>query len=177
GIAPKWLCKWTYSWVSAINKGNQVVLFTGKSYPIGANMGFRKECIQECGDFNTQLGRTKKNLLAGEEKDLFHRVKEKNYKIYYFPDIEVEHVIPPTRTTKEYIIKMGKGVGISEQLRCRKLGKQALYVRYFSEIIKWGVSLLLWFYYGIQGKFLIGNMLILFRWHVSKGLLEKISTF
>ena len=27
GETPKWLCKWTYSWVSAIDKGDNVVLF------------------------------------------------------------------------------------------------------------------------------------------------------
>ena len=30
------------------------------------------------------------------------------HKIDYFLDIEVNHVIPPARTTQEYIIRMGK---------------------------------------------------------------------
>ncbi|MBR6174086.1 MAG: glycosyltransferase family 2 protein, partial [Bacteroidales bacterium] len=89
GETPKWLCKWTYSWVSAIDKGDGVVLFEGSSYPIGANMGFRKECLKQCGNFNTELGRTKKNLMGGEEKDIFNRVKAQNMLIFYFPDIQV----------------------------------------------------------------------------------------
>lgn len=170
-VTPKWLCHWTYSWVSAIDKGNKVILFEGSSYPIGANMGFRKACIDKCGLFNTELGRTKKNLMCGEEKDLFNRVKDKGYKIYYFPDIEVQHVIPPSRTTKDYIVRMGKGIGMSEKLRCTKLGKSAIYLRCFSEFIKWGATIFLWFLYVLRFRPIVGNMLILFRWNVTKGLL------
>ena len=170
GETPKWLCKWTYSWVSAIDKGENVVPFEGNSYPIGANMGFRKECLEQCGNFNTELGRNKKNLMTGEEKDLFTRLKEKNMPILYFPDIQVEHVIPPQRTTRDYIVRMGQGVGMSERLRCLKFGKKALWKRYFSECIKWGASLVLWVRYAIAFRPVVGNMLVLFRWNVTKGL-------
>ncbi len=173
GETPKWLCKWTYSWVSAIDLGNKVVPFEGNAYPIGANMGFRKNCLDQCGNFNTELGRSKKNLMAGEEKDLFNRLKENNMPILYFPDIHVEHVIPPQRTTRDYIVRMGQGVGMSERLRCLKIGKSALWKRYFSELIKWGASFVLWFYYLICFRPVVGNMLILFRWNVTKGLVGK----
>lgn len=173
GEAPKWLCKWTYSWVSAIDKGNEVIPFEGNSYPIGANMGFRKSCIAECGNFNPELGRTKKNMMGGEEKDIFNRLKEKQMPILYFPDIQVEHVIPPQRTTKDYIIRMGEGIGMSERLRCLNIGKSALYKRYFSELIKWGASVVLWFYYLVQLRPVVGNMLVVFRWNVTKGLVGR----
>lgn len=170
---PKWLSKWTYSWVSAIDKGEKVTLFEGNSYPIGANMGFRKECLDKCGIFNTELGRSKKNLMAGEEKDLFNRLKEHNMPIYYFPDIHVEHVIPPQRTTRDYIVRLGQGVGMSERLRCLKIGKMALWKRYFSELFKWGATIVLWCWYAICLRPIIGNMLVVFRWNVTKGLLGK----
>ena len=143
GEEPEWLSKWTYSWVSAIDKGNEVVLFEGNSYPIGANMGFRKECIDVCGYFNTELGRSKKNLLGGEEKDIFNRLKEKGFKILYFPDIEVEHVIPPHRTTEDYIKRMGQGIGISEKLRTLKISKSQYLKRLCLELVKWGGSVIL----------------------------------
>lgn len=173
GETPKWLCKWTYSWVSAIDLGDSTVPIRGNAYPIGANMGFRKTCLEQCGYFNTELGRSKKNLMAGEEKDLFNRLKEKNMPIYYFPDIHVEHVIPPQRTTREYIERMGRGVGVSERLRCLKNGKKALWKRFFSEAIKWGGSLILWFRFTICLRPIVGNMLLLFRWNVTMGLLQN----
>lgn len=174
GEAPKWLCKWTYSWVSAIDKGDFVVPFEDNSYPIGANMGFRKECLDQCGKFNTELGRSKKNLMGGEEKDIFNRIKAQNMPILYFPDIQVEHVIPPQRTTRDYIVRMGQGIGMSERLRCLKIGKKALWNRYFSEFIKWCGTIVLWLRYTIGFRPLVGNMLVLFRWNVTKGLLRKL---
>ena len=136
-------------------------------------MGFRKSCIAECGNFNPELGRTKKNMMGGEEKDIFNRLKEKQMPILYFPDIQVEHVIPPQRTTKDYIIRMGEGIGMSERLRCLNIGKSALYKRYFSELIKWGASVVLWFYYLVQLRPVVGNMLVVFRWNVTKGLVGR----
>lgn len=170
---PKWLCKWTYSWVSAIDKGNDTVPFEGNSYPIGANMGFRKDCIDQCGLFNTELGRSKKNLMGGEEKDIFNRVRAKGLKILYFPDIEVEHVIPPQRTTLDYIRRMGRGVGMSERLRCQNTGKSELLKRHISELFKWAATIVLWLRYLICLRPIIGNMLVVFRWNVTKGLLGK----
>lgn len=175
GEAPKWLSKWTYSWVSAIDMGNEVILFEGKKYPIGANMGFRRACIEQIGDFNTQLGRTKKNLMGGEEKDIFNRAHDKGFKIYYFPNIQVQHVIPPARTTKDYIVRMGHGVGMSEQLRCKNLGGNALCKRKCSELVKWCATLVLYVFYALQGRLAVSNMLVTFRKNVTKGLWGTIN--
>lgn len=174
GETPKWLCKWTYSWVSAIDKGENVVPFEGGSYPIGANMGFRKECIDLCGNFNTELGRNKKNLMGGEEKDIFNRVRAKNMTILYFPDIHVEHVIPPQRTTRDYIVKMGQGIGMSERLRTLKISKWKYLKRLVMEGVKWGASFVLWLVYAIKLRPIVGNMLILFRWNVTRGLMRRL---
>lgn len=174
GKAPEWLNRWTYPLVSAIDLGDSTVLFDGKSYPIGANMGFRRDCIDKCGDFNTELGRTKKNLMGGEEKDIFSRVRNLGMKIYYFPDIHVNHVIPPSRTTKDYVLRAGTGIGISEQMRCRKIGKSALHKRYLAEIVKWGGTFVIWLGYLFSFRPKAGNTIVAFRWKVSKGLFGKL---
>ena len=174
GKAPEWLNRWTYPLVSAIDKGNEVVPFEGNSYPIGANMGFRKQCIEKTGLFNPELGRTKKNLMGGEEKDIFSRLKALGMKIYYFPDIHVEHVIPPSRTTREYVMRAGKGVGMSEQMRCRKIGKSAVMKRDFSELGKWCGTMIIWAGYLITLKPKAGNIIVAFRWNVSKGLFGAV---
>lgn len=176
GDVPKWLCKWTYSWVSAIDMGKETTMFKGNAFPIGANMGFRKSCLDTIGMFNTELGRTKKNLMGGEEKDIFNRAKAYGMNIYYFPNIEIQHVIPPTRTTKDYIIRLGEGVGMSEQLRCKKLGNTVYLKRIFSECIKWCGTIVLWTKYLFQKGSNAGYMLVLFRWNVTKGLLKPITT-
>ncbi len=167
---PEWLCSWTYSWVSAIDKGTHVVLFS-KDYPIGANMGFSRACINEAGYFNTELGRSKRNLMGGEEKDVFNRVKAISDKIYYFPDVHVQHIIPPQRTTLEFICKIGYGVGMSEYLRCAST-KSKLLGRYIEECIKWAGTFVISAYYLCVGRAIVGKYLFAFRWNATKGLLS-----
>lgn len=169
GKIPEWMSKWTYSWVSAIDKGTNVCLFEGNSYPIGANMGFRRESIPPEG-FNTALGRNKGNLMGGEEKDIFNRMKALNARIYYFPNIEVLHVIPEKRTTREYIKQMALGIGKSERIRTLNISFFFFYKRLFAEIMKWSASCLLYIYYLLLFTPSKGFILIYFRWHVTRGL-------
>lgn len=172
GKNPKWMSKWTYSWVSAIDKGNQVCLFEGNSYPIGANMGFRRSALPADG-FNTALGRNKGNLMGGEEKDIFNRMKIVKAQIYYFPDIEVHHVIPEKRTTQEYIKRLAIGIGMSEKIRTLKISRICYLKRLFAEIVKWGASILLCIGYLLKLTPQKGTILIYFRWYVTRGLLAR----
>lgn len=173
GEAPKWLSKWNYTWVSAIDMGDKVCPFKGKAFPIGANMGIRKNMLSEIGLFNTQLGRSKKNLMGGEEKDLFERIRNQGGSIYYFPDVVVHHVIPPTRTTKDYVKRMGEGVGRSERIRTLGISKWEYMKRLFTELIKWGGTLGLWLGFALKGQVEKGNILVTFRRNVTSGLLKK----
>jgi len=174
GETPKWLSKWTYSWVSAIDMGDNIREFKGNKYPIGANMGIRKAVLNNIGHFNTKLGRSKKNLMAGEEKDIFNRIKNLDKKIYYFPNINVQHVIPSQRTTDDYIVRMGRGIGMSEKLRTINISKTSYFKRLFSELIKWGGALVLFVGFCFRFQPQKGTKLLLFRWNVTKGLLTKI---
>lgn len=174
GEAPKWLSKWNYSWVSAIDMGDKVCQFKGKAFPIGANMGISKSMLSKIGVFNTELGRSKKNLMGGEEKDLFERIRQQGGNIYYFPDVVVQHVIPPSRTTIDYVKRLGEGVGMSERIRTLAVSKWKYLKRLLSELVKWGGTIVLWVISVFQGKPAKGRSLVLFRLHVTKGLLRPI---
>ena len=171
GEKPAWLCKWTYSWVSALNLGKNVQLFKGGKYPIGANMGISRRAIKQCGTFDTSLGRSKNNLMGGEEKDIFNRIKAKDLKIYYLPNLVVNHIIPPHRTTTEFIVKLASGIGASERIRCKSAGMLALLKRYVSELVKWAATIVLWLFYMLTFRPACGNMLVRFRCRVSRSLL------
>ena len=173
GEAPKWLSKWNYSWVSAINLGDKACLFKGKTFPIGANMGIRKAMLLKTGNFNTQLGRSKKNLMGGEEKDLFERIQMQGGTIYYFPDVVVQHVIPPARTTKDYVKRLGEGVGRSERIRTLSISKWKYLKRLISELVKWCGTTVLWLGFALKGQFEKGNILFIFRRKVTSGLLKE----
>lgn len=172
GQAPRWMSKWSYSWVSALDKGDEVCLFQGKSYPIGANMGFRRTDIPS-GYFNTALGRNKGNLMGGEEKDIFNRMKTREASIYYFPGIAVRHMIPENRTTLSYIRQLALGIGMSEQVRTLKISRASYLKRLFSEAIKWAASCLLCLAYTLKLTPQKGTVLIYFRWFVTRGLIKS----
>ena len=173
GEAPKWLSKWNYSWVSAIDMGDKVCQFEGKAFPIGANMGIRKATIEKTGVFNTQLGRSKKNLMGGEEKDLFERIRQQGGNIYYFPDVVVQHLIPPSRTTYEYVKRLGEGVGMSERIRTLNVSRWKYLKRLLSELVKWCGTAVLWLGFALKGQFEKGNILFTFRRKVTSGLLKE----
>ena len=168
---PEWYCKWAMGFVSAIDRGEKVHVFPDTKFPIGANMGIRRDVIEHVGLFNTDLGRTGTNLLAGEEKDLFDRIRGAGYEILYFPNIGVKHCIPGKRTTKEFVARLAHGVGVSEKLRTQKIGAFAYAKRLFIEGIKWAGTLVLWLQYIINGQKPKGDILVLFRYNVTRGLL------
>ena len=172
GETPNWLNPWSMGFVSAIDLGTQVKLFPKKRYPIGANMGISRATIENVGVFNTALGRTGNNLLGGEEKDIFNRIRQAGIPILYFPDIKVQHCIPPRRITKEFVAKLGNGIGKSEKLRTQNIGTLAYMKRLFMEGVKWCGTLIIWLFYGIQGHHPKGDILVLFRYNVTKGLVK-----
>lgn len=168
---PEWYSHWSMGFVSALDRGDRVHVFPDNAFPIGANMGIRREVIDQVGTFNTELGRTGNKLLAGEEKDIFNRIRSAGWDILYFPNIGVRHCIPAKRTTREFITRIAYGIGVSERLRTRNMGLCVYTKRLFLELVKWSGTLLLCCQYAIQGHRPKGEILVLFRYYVTKGLL------
>lgn len=167
---PAWMPRELTPLYSTLDLGNEVCEFKRGKYPIGANMAFRNYVFQECGTFNTSLGRVGKNLLGGEEKDMFFRIKEKKMRVFYLPDAWIFHIIPTSRTTKKFIKRQAIGSGQSERVRCAHSVFKLISAFAF-EIIKWGGSLLLALKYMMLRKFKAAITLVQFRWWTSKGLI------
>lgn len=171
GVTPRWLCRWTLSWVSGLDMGPSAKAFPKNKYPIGANMAFRRSVLEMTGLFNPELGRSGKNLMGGEEKDLFQRIRAAGHSIIYLPKLRIEHMIPPSRTTTDYIRRFGDGVGRSERLRSKAEGTYKR--RLLSEAVKWCATLFLLVGYTLIGRPVCGATLVLFRWHVTRNLLRE----
>lgn len=168
---PRWMGKFLMPLVSVINLGRQQIEFPGNKYPIGANMFFKRSVLDDCGDFNTDLGRVGKNLMGGEEKDIFARVKKAGVRIGYFPSIAVQHIIPDDRTTPGFIRKQALGIGSSEYTRTRK--PMAAYGKRLAvELFKWGATLFISLYYLATLNWAKAVMLVKFRWWVTTGLIN-----
>ncbi|WP_163716119.1 glycosyltransferase [Mangrovibacterium lignilyticum] len=169
---PDWMGDFLLPLVSVIDLGNQQKEFPVRKYPIGANMFFRRSVLKNVGDFNTQLGRVGKNMMGGEEKDIFNRTRAAGVKIGYFPDIDVHHIIPQERTTEAFIRKQALGIGSSESARTRT-SFFAYLNRLVTELFKWGATLLISLYYLATFNFSKARMLCRFRFWVTTGLITK----
>lgn len=171
---PKWLSPWLERPLSAlIDMGDKPRLFKGRRYPIGGNMAFRREVFEQWGTFDTELGRTGKKLLSGEEKDIFDRIRREGGKIYWVPGPYILHLIPQSRLTPEYLGKLTKAIGTSERIRTRRSWRKYA-GRLFSEGVKWGGTLVLATGYLLQGRPSKGKYLIIMRRNITAGLLGLV---
>jgi glycosyltransferase involved in cell wall biosynthesis len=170
---PKWVSCWTMPLFAVTDKGEGTLAFKGQSYPVGANMGVKRSAFEKYGTFDTQLGRKRDMLLGGEEKDFFYRLKADKQKIYYFGNISVEHLIPETRTTSDYIKSIGIGIGISERIRIRKQNSIQRSIKVLWEITKTCASTLLWLYYAISLRPSKGNAIMILRKNVVVGVTKR----
>ena len=126
---PKWMSKYTEKMIgNPINLGDKIVTITHSTTPAGGNMAFNREIFNLYGGFDTDLGRKGKELLGGEENDIFNRIRSLGERVFYTPRAIVYHHIAEHKLTEEYFDKLSYGVGVSKRVRAEKAGEMsALY--------------------------------------------------
>ena len=168
---PVWMPNQLTPLFSIIDLGEKNIPFKSGKYPVGANMAFRKSVFNTCGNFNIALGRTGKNMLGGEEKDIFYRIISHSILVWYAAKPWVYHLVPQSRTTKIFIKQQAIGVGQSERLRTTTSVKQRL-LSITKELLKWLATFVLCLHNVLLLSPRKAAMLIAFRWWVSGGLLN-----
>lgn len=174
-IVPNWENKYLNSLLGYYNPSENEFTYArnGKNsdYPRGSNMTIHQKVFDKIGMFNVELGRVGGNLLGGEEKDIFYRIyNEPGFKVNYIPNAIVYHCVPIERTTKAFIIRQAIGTGHSERIRAQK--EKTYLTSLAKEIYKSLGSIVLFFLYLIHNQFTKGKMILIFRIHVFKGLLN-----
>ena len=168
---PRWLSHFTMRLITgAYDKGRSIKVLGNKDYPGTGHACFRKSLFIKYGAFDVTLGRKGNSLMGAEDKDFFLRLMNGGEKCYYLPAAKIYHHIPDSKLTDEFFRKLTYSIGKSERIRTKNLGENAFYKRLISEGIKWGASVILWFWYFVSGRISKGNKLLLFRWQVTKGL-------
>jgi GT2 family glycosyltransferase len=127
----------------------------------------RRSVFDLIGKFDTSLGRTGKQLIGGEESDLFERIEAAGMACYYVPRAVMYHIIPESKLTIDYFRRLAFNTGLSQRRRAELHNRTtSLYVR---EIMKWCATLLLCLVHRpAQSRYLI-----LMRWQISKGLFSS----
>ena len=103
----------------------------------GGNAVIRREVLARVGPYATALGRGDKNLLAGEDTDMFERLLAAGARGLYLPDLVIYHYIPPERLTKSYHRRWCFWNGVSQGLMDRRKSAR---VAYLAGVPRWLVG-------------------------------------
>ena len=82
----------------------------------GANIAYPKVLLKQAGGFNVNLGRKAHNLISCEENLLHHQLKQQGHRIYYHPEISIQHHIHSSRLVKEWHFKRRYWGGFSSSI-------------------------------------------------------------
>ena len=170
---PKWLSPYTERPIAGtLDLGPEPKPFPAKKFPGGGNMAVRRTILKRYGLFDPSLGRTGTNPLAGEEKELFGRLRAGGEEIWYVPGAVIYHIIPESKFDPAYFDRLTRQSGVSERIRTRGLSQRAYLKRLCAEAVKWAGTVVLAFGYALRGEAIKGRYLIRMRRNVTCGLLK-----
>lgn len=166
GEEPKWLNPYLIMMVTAIDYGEEEFQFSGKKYPPGCNMTYRKKVLKQIGGFNEAL------KWRVDDKYIFIKAQEVSHNIRYIPTLNVGHNIDEERTTDENFDNLSLKLGHDERRRVKSLGVFTYSFKILEYTFKWIASILLGMIFGLKGKWIAGRYIIRFRWQCLLGLLD-----
>ncbi len=173
---PNWYTRYYWGVTGQFDPGDEpgAILYWGK-FPCGSNMTFRRDFFDTFGLFNPNLGRKGAILLAGEEKELFSRVKEKKDKdrVWYQPDLVVYHMVDNTKLNAAYLEKFCYGFAKGEKLEVAQASAGVKLKRYLEYTVKPLGAMMLGLLYILKGEREKGQMLFRFGWWILKGMMKK----
>lgn len=101
---PRWYYDDLSRYLSCIDWGPSDQPLKPGQWIVGANMAFRREVFEKFGLFDPALGRKgTASLLSNEEIALLSKVGRD--KVYFVPDMVVDHVIPDERVSLDWFRK------------------------------------------------------------------------
>ena len=170
---PEWMSPYTRALLTAwMDYGDTPREYPKGRFPGGGNAAYRKSVFEKVGYFNTELGRKGDSLMGAEEKDIFDKMHALGMQILYLPTPVLHHIIPQKKLEKDFFDRWTLQIGMSERKRTLAISKTKYLKRLLSEAVKWGGTIVLLCYYTISFHPAKGWKLVLFRYNVTRGLLD-----
>lgn len=166
---PQWMSHFLLPLLGYHDLGDSPKKYPKNKYPFGGHMGFKKTVFQKIGLFQTDLGRKGGSLGAGEEKELFRRLRKKDHSIFYLPNAFLYHRVNGSRLTVDYIRKQALGLGKSMKLQLQDTSTRQKGLNWISECSKLFASVPLAFGYLLTGKPAKAKLLFQFRRWIWQG--------
>jgi len=169
GSPPPWMNKYLNGFVGYHSFGDEILLYHPKmKYPPGCNMAYKKDQLLQCGGFNNEL------KFRSDDKYIFHKMKAISNQIYYVPEASLFHYIDAERLTFENFKKLFSKTGNEEKIRSRSEGGTfAVFKKGIEFIVKFNVSILLYFLFVLKGEGIKGKYVFLSQWFTLKGFFKK----
>ncbi|MDP1562676.1 MAG: glycosyltransferase [Pirellulaceae bacterium] len=124
--------------------------------PYGANFAVRRQLCQQF-PFDTQLGRKGNHVVGEDERDFLLRLLQAGHTGSWTPSARLEHLIPPQRTTLEYIAKYFAGQarvqnyrGQQPKLSTRELSQAARHHWLRWQLTRWSCRSPIWLEHWIK---------------------------
>lgn len=100
---PSWLHPDLTCYLGELNLGEGEIALAPHQYLFGGNLSVKREFLDRCGGFSTDLGRNSRTLLSGEEIELLLRLRAVGAGAVYSSAALVHHPAPANRLTKRFM--------------------------------------------------------------------------
>jgi glucosyl-dolichyl phosphate glucuronosyltransferase len=100
---PAWLTPQLESYLTIIDRGEEVRNLPAAEWLSGTNIAFRTRAVVEAGLFSENLGRVGRLLLSNEELLVTKRIRDLGYRVVYDPKIEMHHRVHAERVSQSWL--------------------------------------------------------------------------
>ncbi len=116
----------------AVGGGEKAICYTSdpqyaqkRALPPGAGIVIRRQAwLESVPDQQALLGRIGNSMVGGEDIETLLHIRQQGWEIWYNPKMCIRHQIPKQRLTREYLLKLMRGAGLS-RYHTRMLGFKA----------------------------------------------------
>jgi glycosyltransferase involved in cell wall biosynthesis len=113
---PAWLTDALAGYYGIVDWGGEARAAAEGEWLAGANIAFRTDRLRRAGGFDPRLGRTDGLLLGNEEIAVTNWLRNRRRLVVYEPAAVVQHSIPASRLTAEWLRRRAAWQAVSDHL-------------------------------------------------------------
>ena len=117
---PHWLSRRAAHMLSCLDHGQNVCELFSAGEAL-SNMMFRRVVLKSVSGFRTDLGRSGRQMVAGDDTDFIARAMQAGHRMFYSPRAVLLHWVAPERITRAYLGRAAAGIGTAKVLMLSEL--------------------------------------------------------